>query len=309
MAITPKYDKTIAIIGSSSRTAEALLRFITLEERYRIISFSSDFTINDRFPITEFFNYGSLQLKETKEALIYLKPDIIINTAGLNLNQTADTEKKAAWNLNVAVVENLVKVARIIEAHFIMLSTDRVFDGVKGPYSETDKPLPVENFGRNKLAAENLAISGAEKVSIIRVSGIYGLSSVNKPDFVNVTLESLLAEMPISPDNNVRYTPINTLDLALVINKIAGKGKLGIYNAGSSDLVTDYTAAKTIAKVYNLDENLITPSEEKKPKACNYGLITLKTETDLGVKMPSYESSIVTYKTLSMGNKPIKLLI
>ncbi len=309
MATTPQYNKTIAIIGSSSRTAEALLRFITLEQRYKIYSFSSDVTINDRFPITEFFNYGSLQPKETREALIYLKPDVIINTAGLNLKQTNASDKKSAWNHNVGVVENLVKVARIIDAHFIMISTDRVFDGVKGPYSETDKPLPVSNFGKNKLAAENFAISGADKISIIRVSEIYGLSSINKPDFVNEILESILIEKPIVLDNNTKYTPTNALDLALVINKIAGKGKLGIYNAGSSDLVTDYTAAKTIAKVYNLDENIISCSDEKKTKGTNYGLITLKTETDLGVKMPSYESSIVTYKTLSMGNKPIKLLI
>jgi dTDP-4-dehydrorhamnose reductase len=309
MAITPQYDKTIAIIGSSSRTAEALLRFITLEHRYKIIAFSSDVYINDRFPITEFFNYTCLQFREIREALIYLKPDVIINTAGLNIKKTNELDKKTAWNLNVGVVENLVKVARIIEAHFVMISTDRVFDGVKGPYFETDKPLPVSNFGKNKLAAENFAISGTDKVSIIRVSDIYGLSTVNKPDFVNETLEPILAEKPVSFDNNVKYTPINALDLALVINKIVSKSKLGIFNAGSSDLVTDYTAAKTIAKIYNLDENLILPTNEKMPKAANYGLITLKTETDLGVKMPSYESSIITYKTLSMGNKPIKLLI
>lgn len=309
MATIPQYDKTIAIVGGSSKTSESLLRYFTLEKKYRIICFSSEETLNEKYPIHDFFNFSCLQMKEIRDALVYLKPDVIINTSGLNAEQTQITEKKTAWNLNVGVVENLVKVARIIESHFVMISTDRVFDGVKGPYSESDKPLPSSNFGKNKLAAENFAISGAEKVSIVRVSGIFGFSTYNRQDFIGRIVESLNNDQSITLDNHIRYTPISALDLVLVISKIISKRKFGVYNAGSSDLITDYQAGKIIAGVYGKNLELVKEAESAKPKASNYGLITLKTETDLGVKMPAFESSIVTYKTLSLGNKPIKLLI
>jgi len=71
-----------------------------------------------------------------EDFILKKKPDIIINTAAITDVDKCETEKDIAYRVNVEVVKHIVRVVRVIEAYFIQISTDYVFDGQKGLYKE-----------------------------------------------------------------------------------------------------------------------------------------------------------------------------
>lgn len=80
------------------------------------------------------------------------EPEIIVNTAAMTNVDQCETEREAAWRANVTGVENLIRSAKLVGARIIHLSTDYIFDGKNGPYSEVDRPNPLCYYGRTKLA-------------------------------------------------------------------------------------------------------------------------------------------------------------
>ena len=87
-----------------------------------------------------------------------------------------ETDKDGCWALNVIAVENLVQVCLDNDIHLVHLSTDFVFDGKKGPYSEEDEPNPVSYYGLSKWESEKrVSNSGLKKWSIARTIIVYGI--------------------------------------------------------------------------------------------------------------------------------------
>ena len=93
------------------------------------------------------------------------QPDTIIHTAAMTNVDICESDKEGAEKLNVDAVEYLVEAANEVDAHLIHLSTDFIFDGEAGPYTEEAEPEPLSYYGETKLAAENMiktsAINGA----------------------------------------------------------------------------------------------------------------------------------------------------
>ena len=83
------------------------------------------------------------------------RPQAIINCAGYTNVPQAEIEKEAAHKANVDAVANLAKAAKAGDALLVHISTDYVFDGKSEiPYKETDKPKPLNEYGRTKLAGD-----------------------------------------------------------------------------------------------------------------------------------------------------------
>ena len=273
----------------------------------------SIFTTNknfvDQYHPKSLFIRSPLDFKEFKKDIISLEPHFIINAVGMNGVSECESNKKHAWELNTIVSENIAKAAKITNSTVILISTDRVFNGQKGPYTETDRPDPVSYFGKSKLAAENIVLSNAPKSAIIRISGIFGNSLINKRDLIGDMLNKFYEKKEFSLRDDVFFNPIHSIDLAAIVEKIIRRRKTGIWHAGTRELITPYGLAKKVAEVYEIEyENLLSPiNVSGKPKE-KYGLVTLKTETDLGNSTPGIENSIIAYKSLYDGWKPIKLI-
>jgi dTDP-4-dehydrorhamnose reductase len=86
-----------------------------------------------------------------------------------------ESDKAGCDKLNVDAVKFLVEAANQVEAHFIQLSTDFIFDGENGPYSENDEPNPLSYYGLSKLKAEEHITQYCTKWSIARTVLVYGI--------------------------------------------------------------------------------------------------------------------------------------
>lgn len=95
------------------------------------------------------------------------KPKIVIFTAAVEINHSQAEIRKAMKRL----------LAQVPDCRFIYMSSDVVFGGGKGNYTETDLPIPVNDYGRNAVMCENLVQEMIKDHCIIRPSYIYGFSN------------------------------------------------------------------------------------------------------------------------------------
>jgi len=118
-----------------------------------------------RMDVTDFRAIEDLILKR--------RPKAIINTVAVTDVDACEVRREEAFKTNGEVVRHLARVARVVEAHLIHVSTDYVFDGEKGMYSEVDVPNPINYYGLTKLVGESYALSYDDSL-VVRTSGVYG---------------------------------------------------------------------------------------------------------------------------------------
>jgi len=293
--------KTILITGGSSIIAETLIEILLNETDHKlsIISSNADsFRTNERLTANK---VDLVDIKNLKSFCYNEKPDVIVNTASVNDLELCEKNHKLAWDINVIAVENLASIARVLDIHFITISSDLVFDGRKGPYDEEAKPDPLNYFGKTKHAAENICLTSVNKGTIVRTSNVYGFSSFFKKDFTAIIFEKVFEEKSIEVTDNFFSTPTLADDVALTIFRIIEKERLGIYNAAGNSYINKATLVEQIFLAFQQDNKFIKFIPKKDFKQMiripeKAGLINLKAETDLSVKFSSFEDGLATYR-------------
>src|SRR4030042_6111452 len=151
----------IAVIGANGQLGTELCKIIPQAD---LISLNQpDIEITD--------------LQSVKTALYKHKPDVIINTAAFVRVDDCETEIDTAYRINALGAANVAVVAEKLNARLVHLSTDYVFGGdeeKKTPYTESDKPDPINVYGKSKLAGEEHVKKLCNKYFIIRTSGLFG---------------------------------------------------------------------------------------------------------------------------------------
>ena len=146
----------VVITGSNGLLGQSLLNLLLQEkEKYKVFGFSRGENRSGR----EDFTYVKIDIteeKKLKSKLQEIKANFIINTAAMTQVDDCENNKENCHLLNVTVVKWLAEVSKEINAHLIHLSTDFIFDGVKGNYKETDVANPLSYYGLSKLKSEEL---------------------------------------------------------------------------------------------------------------------------------------------------------
>lgn len=290
-------DLKIAIIGSNSKVASAIIRLLTKETTWSIHAYSSSLHATQETSIhKKVVQYDAV--KSWKEEFMALRPDYIINTAAMTNVDACELHKQEAWFANATFVEQLTRIALITEAHLIHFSTDYVFNGLKGPYHEHDIPSPLSYYGKSKLAGENAVLKSHALNTVIRTNVVYGYTQEHQQDFVKWILHNAEHHQSMSIVNDQFSHPTLTDDLALAVKKIIEKKRCGLYHVAGNTYCNRYDFALEIAKIFHLDTQLFTAIETsslKQParRPLKGGLINLKAHTDLGIEFSSVEEGLV----------------
>jgi dTDP-4-dehydrorhamnose reductase len=238
---------------------------------------------------------------EVKDLVYDFYPDVIVNAAAYTNVDLSETERELAWKTNVKAVEYIAEVSRVIDSHIVHISSDYVFDGTKGPYSEKDKPNPLGYYARTKLASENvLQISGTFN-TILRTNVLYGIAHHSRPDFVRWVVNSLHDEKKIRIVTDQFNNPTFIDDLVQAISKVIEYKKFGIFNIGGKEFLSRFDFTMKIVDFFCLDKNLVLPITTKElnqvaPRPLKSGLIILKAQTELGYKPHSIDGSLMKMK-------------
>lgn len=285
--MTTVIKKRILIIGSNGMLGQSLVSILKANEYYELhlASFETESFFDD-IPYTQI---DISNKKNVKTLLLNFYPDFVINLAAYTNVDKSETEKELCWKINVNAIEYLAKYCVPANAHLIHISSDYVFDGLHGPYSEKDLPNPIGYYGRSKLAGENIIKKFDIPSTIIRTNVLFGATKYGRPDFVKWVVNSLRNESSIKIVTDQINNPTFLGDLAGAIKTIFDNNKIGLYNIGGKEILNRYRFTEKICDYFDLDFNLVTPilTEELNqpaPRPLNSGLINLKAETELNYK-------------------------
>lgn len=253
----------------------------------------------------ERFQYSRLDITNRKEVKLMCEefnPNFVINAAAYTNVDECEIKKELCWRVNVEGVENLAKFAKKIEAKFIHISTDYIFDGRKNLYTEEDIPSPLSYYGKAKLASENIVRVSGNDWAILRTSTLYDVDVLQgRQNFVTWVVQNLRQGNSIRIVTDQRGNPTLARNLAEAVLQVVSLNRTGVFNTAGKDIVDRYTFSKRIAEYFELDEGLLVPvtTEELKQKALrplSIGLDTSKTERELQMNMMGIEEGLLIFK-------------
>ena len=277
--------KTLLITGAYGQLGDACVKF--LKNNYNI-------TLSGVSPSDGGVHLDIRSKSSIKKVLSDIDPDVILNLAALTDVDGCELEPQHAKDINFSGVKNL---CRDFSGHFIQISTDYVFDGESGPYSEEYQPNPKSVYGKTKLSADNWLINNYSKSTIIRTNVLYSYTKRTKASFLKCVVDSLNDNQNIKVVNDQWNNPTWTESLSSVIYKIIDNQAFDLYHYGDRDILDRFDFSILISKVFNLDSSLIMPisSDELNqiaPRPRKSGLITKKIESELGIIPKSVETCL-----------------
>jgi len=252
------------------------------------------------------YESADLQSKDEIEGVLEkFQPDVIIHSGAISRPDICENNREEAWQTNVMGTENLLQGALALKSNFIFISTDFVFDGVKGMYSETDQPSPVNFYGHTKWQAEEAVKKYPFTWSIVRTVMLYGLPFHNRQNLVSACAASLSKGEKVTIYKDQVRTPTFVEDLARGIILLMDKRLSGIYHLSGKDVMSLYDMIKKVALHLNLDEDLVVPVTEKdlyQPlrRPPNTGFDISKARRELGFEPMSFEEGLE--KTFAVSN-------
>ncbi len=199
-------------------------------------------------------------------------PEVVIHTQALSDVDRCEQEPREAQQQNVQTIEHLCFALEERESLLLMLSTDYVFDGVKGrPYHEQDEPRPLSVYGRTKLAGEQRALRYA-KGYVIRPSTLFGGGRMN---FCDAIVQRVQHGESIEAFVDQTTSPTYSDDLAegieTLITTMRGQSLQGLprlYHMTNGGWATRVEFAKRVAGLLKQDDSLIHAvpmSQQRRP--------------------------------------------
>ena len=225
--------KKILIIGASGYIGNRCFKEFNYDSEYEVFGTQFTSTRNDLITL----DYS--KPKDFFNLLSQIEPDVILWCGGLKNLSITEKNYKLSLEQNFHSIKSVIKYQKLNKiSNFIYLSSDYVFDGIKGDYTHLDLPNPTTNYGKSKLLAENYIIENSSNYSIIRAGAILGKGSVFFDWIVKSLSENKNLELY---DNYFTPTPIlNLLEGIKVLaehpmNKIfhiSGRQKLSRFDFG-----------------------------------------------------------------------------
>lgn len=258
--------KSILITGSNGLLGQKLLRLLTDNNEYRVIATSRG---ENRVSEIKGFEYRSLDICNEAEVLTLInevKPNYIINTAAMTNVDQCEDDKEECWDLNVNAVKYLTKAAEQTGAFLLHLSTDFIFDGLDGPYTEEGcEPNPVSYYGESKLAAEQVLVDSSVDWAIARTILVYGITEkMSRSNIILWVKNSLEEGKKLTIVDDQWRSPTLAEDLAMGCYLIIKNDAKGVFNISGKDVLTPYEMAMQTVEYFKLDASLIEKTDGSK---------------------------------------------
>jgi len=247
----------ILITGSNGLLGQKLVEKLSEREDVKLVATGRG---ENRNPQGN-YKYFTLDITSSVEVNSFfenVRPDVVINTAAMTQVDDCELNPKECWKQNVTTVKHLVYACEKIDAFFVHLSTDFIFDGASGPYKEDDEPNPLSKYAESKLESEKIVQSSQTKWAIVRTMLVYGIAhDMSRSNIILWVKKNLEEKKPIKVVNDQWRMPTLAEDLAVGCILVADKNAQGVYHISGKDMLTPYDIAIKTAEFFQLDKSLI----------------------------------------------------
>lgn len=276
---------THLVIGASGQVGEHLV-YALHEAGFRV-----EGTYRSR-PVKDAYQLDIRDVSQTRSLMFGLRPTTVYLPAAWANVDDCELNPANSYATNVLGVRNVLKIVNEIGASLVYFSSDYIFDGQDGPYSESDAANPICEYGRQKLLAEHMIALQAKNYLIVRTTVVYGWESQGK-NFVYRLLRSLESgqtiKVPYDQIGNPTYAP----DLARAVIALVSQDARGVYNIVGPDRISRYQFACQAAQIFGFDTSLVigvSTSElgQRARRPLNAGLRVDKLEAEYNLRLSSH---------------------
>ncbi len=205
-------------------------------------------------------NYYKLDLLESdKLSELYhdINPDAVIHAAAMADIDFCEKNQDIAEKVNVGITRTLAGLCKEHGAKMVFCSTDSIFDGNKGMYTEEDEPNPINYYAETKVKAEEIVRATGNGVTA-RLSLVMGMPVMGSGNsFLAKTIKILQAGESIKFPSNETRTPVDVITLGRSLVELAGNDFMGIMHLSGNTKITRYEMAKQIAGKLGYSRDLI----------------------------------------------------
>jgi dTDP-4-dehydrorhamnose reductase len=245
---------------------------------------------------------------EPEKIIERIHPDAIIHTAAMANVDACEDQPHRAQEVNAILPEVLAKLAKSHSIPMVHISTDAVFDGIAGNYTELDAANPLSVYAKTKYRAEVNIARENPKAIIARVN-FYGWSLRGERSLAEIFAYKLLAGEPVNGFTDVYFCTLHVSTLVGIIMEMMAKNLSGLFHVVSRESITKFDFGRAVAREFGLDENLVKPISVKDAglKAARSPNLTLKTEKlakALGHKLPDQSEGLKQFCGLYQQGYP-----
>lgn len=234
---------------------------------------------------------------EVRVAFRRIAPQLVVHPAGTPDIDLCEADPARGFLLNFHGTRNVMEAAREASASVAFISTDAVFDGKKQtPYTESDATIPPTVYGRTKLRAEQLVLTGPSNFSF-RVSALFGPGKTN---FVQKVLENIRAGKEVVVASDQLGSATYTLDAAEKIMEVVEARRPGLYHLSNQGACTRLDLAQRAAEFAGLDARGVIgkPSDQmgRRAQRLKYAVMDMKALARAGFELPrKWQDALAEY--------------
>ncbi len=188
----------------------------------------------------------------------WARPDAVVHTAALAHVDACERDPARAQRINADLPGALAARAAQARVPLVHISTDAVFDGQRGDYTEEDPPRPLNVYARTKLAGERAVLAAHPRAAVLRVN-FFGWSLTGQRSLAEWFWDNLRAGRPMRGFTDVWFCPLLANHLARLILEILERGLQGLFHATGSACTSKYAFGVALAQTFGYDPGLIRP--------------------------------------------------
>jgi dTDP-4-dehydrorhamnose reductase len=304
--------KSLLVLGASGLTGYKLMllskkRFETYGT-YNLRSWPDNDNNNNKKSLLKL---DIIKEDDLKKVFREIKPDIVINTTALHNVDYCEYHQEETFNINTKAVGMIADLCNNLGSRLIHISTDFVFDGKKGNYSESDNPNPLNVYAKSKLEGE-LQAKRSASYSILRPSVVFGwtpletqglTSSSGKPmNFALWALSKMNKGEELKIVNDQFTSPTLADVLAAVALRVATKEKNELYHVSGTSCISRYEFVIKVARIMGYLSDYIKPIESKSfvqaaTRPMNSCLNCEKVQKELDYELPNIDQSLAIMRS------------
>ncbi len=219
----------------------------------------------DRFEIVALYNSSNIAISGVKciqtditdfskleSVVLAEKPDIVLHTAADSNPNSCEVNKAESWLLNVEATRQLALLSEKYNCKLIFISTDLIFDGNNAPYSENSEAVPICEYGKQKLDAENFIKQISDTALICRIPLMFGKQFDNAKCFIHPMIESLKNSSNLYLFEDEIRNPIEVLSLLKFIFKIQSS-TVGVIHIAGEKSYSRFEIGKILALAMKIE--------------------------------------------------------
>ena len=195
---------------------------------------------------------------EFTRVLRQVRPDWVVHTAAQANVDACEKDPATSALMNALLPGEVAQACRELGASLLHVSTDAVYDGVAGGYTEADIPNPQGVYARDKWMGEQAVLQAYPQAAVARVN-FYGWSLLGKRSLAEFFYQRLSAGNPVQGFTDVLFCPLLANHLGGLLIEMLEKNLGGIYHVLSREYQSKYAFGVALARRFGLDASLIEP--------------------------------------------------